>query len=119
MRTLIENGTGNPSLLVLHGDSFPSEFWWRPFHTPRVRLRAVQLGIENHNPNLQAFLARSHLTPLMRSICTDRSVLVVSEADRLVPVTVYMREHFDNVVEWTNVYAGSFRVWRCSAAAEQ
>jgi hypothetical protein len=105
-----------PSLLVLHGDSFPSEFWWRPFHTPVVRLRAIQLGIENHNPYLLGFLARSYPISLMHAICTDPSILVVSERDRLEPVTVYMREHFDKVVEWTNVYEASFRVWRCSPA---
>jgi len=106
----------HPSLLVLHSDSFPSEFWWRPFHTPAVRLRAIQLGNENHNPYMERFLTRSYRTSLLHAICTDQSILVVGEYDRFEPVTTYMREHFDTVVEWNKAYDGSFRAWRCSPA---
>ena len=106
----------HPSLLVLHADSFPSEFWWRPFHTPAVRLRAIQLGTENHNPYMQRFLIRSYPPSLLRAICTDGSILVVSEYDRLAPLTTYMREHFGTQVTWTSAYDGSFRAWRCSPA---
>ena len=106
----------HPSLLVLHSDSFPSEFWWRPFHTPAVRLPAIQLGNENHNPYIERFLTRSYPGSLLQAICTDRSILVVGEFDRFEPVTNYMREHFDQVVEWTKAYDGSFRAWRCSPA---
>ena len=107
----------HPSLLVLHSDSFPSEFWWRPFHTPAVRLRAIQLGTENHNPYMERFLTRSYQPSLLHAICTDQSILVVGELDRFEPVTAYMREHFDTVVEWTKAYDGSFRAWRCSPTA--
>ena len=107
-----------PSLLVLHGDSFPSEFWWRPFHTPQVRLRAIDLGNENHNPYVQRFVTALYRPTLMHAICTDPSILVVSEFDRLAPVTAYMREHFGTQVTWTNVYQGSFAAWRCSPATQ-
>jgi hypothetical protein len=109
----------HPSLLVLHSDSFPSEFWWRPFHTPAIRLRAIQLGTENHNPYMERFLTRSYRTSLLHAICTDHSILVVGEYDRFEPVTTYMREHFDTVVEWNKAYDGSFRAWRCSPAGEK
>lgn len=105
----------HPSLLVLHSDSFPSEFWWRPFHTPPVRLAALQLGLNNHNPYVQRFAAGSSGASLLLAICTDPSILVVSDAGRLDPVTVYMREHHATMVDWQQVYSGSFRVWRCSA----
>ncbi len=102
-----------PSLLVLHGDSFPSEFWWRPFHTPASRLRVIELGNENHHPYIQRFLAASYRPSLLHAICADPSILVVSEYDRLAPVTSYMREHFETQVIWKNVYQGSFGAWRC------
>ena len=105
----------HPSMLVLHGDSFPSEFWWRPFHTPAVRLHAVALGNENHNPYLQRFLAASYQPSLLHAICTDPSILVVGESDRFAPVTSYMRERFGSDVTWTNVYQASFGAWRCSS----
>jgi len=109
----------HPSMLVLHGDSFPSEFWWRPFHTPTVGLRAVALGNENHNPYLQRFLAASYRPSLLYAICTDPSILVVGDYDRLAPVTSYMREHFGSHVTWTNVYQGSFGAWRCSPVSQE
>src|SRR5204863_6397717 len=37
----------HPSLVLLHGDSFPSEYWWRPFHTPPLSFPAIQLGLNN------------------------------------------------------------------------
>jgi hypothetical protein len=103
----------HPSLLVLHRDSFPSEFWWRPFHTPAVKLPAIQLGTNNHNPSVEDFAERTYHDSLLHVICTDPSVLVVAEEGRLEPVTNYMAEHYETHVTWTEVYAGSFRVWRC------
>ena len=108
----------HPSLLVLHGDSFPFEFWWRPFHTPSVQLRAIALGNENHNPYMQRFVEASFRPSLLRAICTDPSIVVVADYDRLAPVTSYMREHFGTHVTWTNVYQASFDAWRCSPAKE-
>jgi hypothetical protein len=104
-----------PSLLLLHSDSFPSEYWWRPFHSPPVRLPAIQLGMNNHNPYVQRFITRSYPEPLLHAICTQPSILVIAERDRLEPVTTFMREHYGTEVEWNETYAGSFRVWRCSA----
>ncbi|MEQ1908686.1 MAG: hypothetical protein ABMA15_07675 [Vicinamibacterales bacterium] len=103
-----------PSLLVLHADAFPSEHWWRPFHTPPVTLAAIQLGQYQHNPLIDDYLSRSGRQPLLRAICTDRSILVVSEEGRLQPATTFIREHYGIEVEWTEVFAGSFRVWRCT-----
>jgi hypothetical protein len=103
-----------PSLLLLHADSFPSEHWWRPFHTPPVALSAIQLGMNNHNPYVQRFIAHSYREPLLHAVCTDPSILVVAEPGRLEPVTVFMRERYGVDVDWRAVYQGSFRVWRCS-----
>jgi len=102
-----------PSLLVVHRYSFPSEFWWRPFHTPAVKLPAIQLGTNNHNPSVEDFVERTYHDSLLHVICTDPAVLVVAEEGRLEPVTNYMAEHYETHVTWTEVYAGSFRVWRC------
>ena len=33
-----------PSLIVRHADTFPAEFWWRPFHRPPFDLPSVALG---------------------------------------------------------------------------
>ncbi len=103
-----------PSLLVLHADSFPFEHWWRPFRTPPVRLHSIQLGTTNHNPYLQAFLSTSYSQGLLRAICTDPSILVVGERDRLDTVATFVREHYGLHVTWTEAYAGSFRAWRCT-----
>jgi hypothetical protein len=103
-----------PTLLLFHADSFPSEHWWRPFHTPPVALNAIQLGMNNHNPYVQRFVAHSYREPLLHAICTNPSMLVVADAGRLEPVTVFMRERYGVDVDWSEVYQGSFHVWRCS-----
>ena len=105
-----------PSLLVLHSDAFPSEHWWRPFHSTATGLPAIQLGGNNQNPLMQAFLTRTGRQPLLRMLCQQPATFVVSEPDRLDFVTTYLREHFDEKVEWQEVYSGSFHVWRCVAA---
>jgi hypothetical protein len=108
-----------PSLLLLHADSFPSEYWWRPFHTPPVQLRAIQLGMNNHNPYVQLFAAHAYGESLLHAICTDPSILVVAERGRLDPVTTFMKERYGTDVDWREVYAGSFRAWRCSPGHRQ
>jgi hypothetical protein len=102
-----------PSMLVLHSDAFPSESWWRPFHHPTVILPVVQLGLNNQNPQLQRFLSSSGRQPLLRALCADPSILVVTERGRLDTVGLYWRESLHRDVAWTEVYSGSFRVWRC------
>ena len=75
--------------------------------------RAAAEGVWG-NPYVQRFLTRSYPQSLLRAICTDPSILVVGERGRLDPVTTFMHEHHGIEVEWTEVYAGSFRVWRCA-----
>ena len=103
-----------PSLLVFHADSFPSEYWWRPFHRPPVELRAIALGRNNQHPFMQRFLTETGRQPLPRAICRDPSILLVADEGRLDFATTYLREHFNMLVAWTQVYSGSFDVWRCS-----
>jgi len=105
-----------PSLLLLHGDSFPSEFWWRPFHTPPLSLPAIQLGLNNRNPYVQRFVAHSYRDSLLRGICSDPSIIVVAEQGRLDAVTAFLKEQYGADVQWSEVYSGSFRAWRCSLA---
>jgi hypothetical protein len=102
----------SPSIIVMHADAFPAEHWWRPFVQPRVRLAAIPL-VGGNNPLLQHFLTVTGRQPLFRAICDDPSILVVSEEDRLDLLTTYLREHFKRTIEWTQVYGGSFRAWRC------
>jgi hypothetical protein len=102
-----------PSLLVLHSDAFPSESWWRPFHRPATNLPVIQLGLNSQNPLLQRFLSSSRRQALLRALCTDPSILVVSERGRLDTLAVYWQEYFHRDIAWTEVYSGSFRVWRC------
>jgi hypothetical protein len=106
----------SPSLVVLHSDTFPSEHWWRPFRRPPIALSAVSLGWNNQSPSLQRFLSRSGRQPLLRTLCVDPSVLIVGEEDRLEFVTTYLEEHAGVSAEWMDVYAGSFRAWRCTKA---
>jgi hypothetical protein len=106
----------SPSLVVLHSDTFPAEHWWRPFRQPPSELRAVSLGWNNQSPALQRFLTKSAHQPLLRALCDDPSILIVGEEDRLEFVTTYLQEHFGLAAEWNDVYVGSFRAWRCSAA---
>jgi len=103
-----------PSLLVLHADSFPSEYWWRPFHTPPVRLPAIQLGLNNHNPEVQRFVQRAYHGSLLQAICSDSSIIVVAERGRLDPLTTCSKEYYATDVTWIPVYDGSFRAWRCA-----
>jgi hypothetical protein len=103
-----------PSLLLLHSDSFPSEYWWRPFHTPPVQLPAIQLGLNNHNPEVQRFVQRVYHGSLLRAVCSDPSIIVVAEHGRLDPVTTFMKENYATDVTWIPVYDGSFRAWRCA-----
>lgn len=103
----------SPSLLVLHADAFPAERWWRPFRRPPSNLPAIRLGDNNQNPLLQRFLTATGRQPLLRAVCKDASILIVSEADRLVPATAYLAEHFNNPVEWVVAYDASFTAWRC------
>jgi hypothetical protein len=106
-----------PSLLVLHADSFPSEFWWRPFHTPPVQLPAIQLGLNNNQPDVRQFIDETYGGSLLQAMCSDPSIIVVAERGRLDPVTTFMREHYGTDVTWIPAFDGSFRAWRCSPTA--
>jgi hypothetical protein len=106
-----------PSLLVLHLDAFPSEYWWRPFQRPALAFDAIRLGGNNRNPQLQQFLSNTGRQPLLRAVCHDPSILVVAHPERLFPATIYMQEHQSTAVSWTQVYAGTFRAWRCAPRA--
>jgi hypothetical protein len=101
----------SPALVVIQADAFPSEHWWRPFVRPEVNVPAIALA--TINPQLQEFLTSTGRQPVFKAICDDPSIVVVSEKDRLDLVTTYFKEHFNRAVDWTQVYSGSFRAWRC------
>ena len=103
----------HPSLVLLHGDSFPSEYWWRPFHTPPLSFPAIQLGLNNRNPYVQRFVTRSYRDSLLHDICSDPSIIVVAEYGRLDAVTTFLKERYGVDMQWSEVYSGSFRAWRC------
>jgi hypothetical protein len=102
----------SPTLVVMQADAFPSEHWWRPFVRPGVKVPAIALA--TINPLLQDFLTTTGRQPIFKAICEDPSILVVSEKDRLDLVTTYFKEHFNRTINWTQVYSGSFRAWRCA-----
>ena len=102
-----------PSLLVLHSDTFPAEHWWRPFRNAPVNLPAIRLGANNQNPLVQRFLVDAGRQPLFPAVCEDASILVVSAPGRLDFLTTYMQEHFETHVRWEEAWAGSFSAWRC------
>ena len=104
----------SPSLVIFYGSRFPREYWWRPFHRPPVELPAVALGWNNQNPQLHHYLSTTGREPLLRTLCTDPSILIVADRDPLDLVATYMNEHFNTAVTWTQVYDGSFPAWRCS-----
>ena len=104
----------SPSLVIFHAGSFPREYWWRPFHPPPPALPVVALGWNNQNPQVQRFLTDTGRQPLLHALCTSPAILIVTERSSLDAVTEYLKEHFDTSVRWTQVYAGTFRAWRCS-----
>ena len=113
-KEVLELAAAEPSLLVLHLDAFPSEHWWRPFRHPPAALPTVRLGGNNQNPQLQDFLSKTGRQPLLRAVCQDPSIIVVAHPERLLPATIYMQEHYDTAVSWTQVREGSLRAWRCA-----
>ncbi|MBM3817900.1 MAG: hypothetical protein FJW14_02610 [Acidimicrobiia bacterium] len=102
-----------PSVVVLHGDAFPMEHWWRPFHEPPVRFSMIRLGGNNGNPRLRHFLNRTGRSRLLVSVCDDPSIFVVAEAGTIEMVPQYMLEHADRRVTVEPVFEGSFTAWRC------
>jgi hypothetical protein len=105
-----------PSLVVIHSDSFPSEYWWRPFHRSPTGMILIQLAGNNQNPLLQRFLSDTGRQPLLRAMCEEPSLLVLSQPSRLEYASTSLREHFHTTAVWTEVYTGSFRAWRCTAS---
>jgi hypothetical protein len=105
-----------PSLVVIHTDTFPEEHWQRPFHRPDVRLLMIRLGRNNQNPQLQSFLRASGLSEFPSSMCDQPSVVIISEQGRLEVVSEEMRQRFDRSVIWNPFYMASFRVWQCLPA---
>jgi len=105
-----------PSLVVIHRDSFPEEHWLRPFHRPSVRLLMIRLWRNNQNPQLQSFLRASGLSAFPSSICDQPSVVIISEQGRLEVVTEEMQQRFDRSIVWNPFYMASFRVWQCLPA---
>ena len=104
----------DPSLLVLHADGFPAEIFWRPLVRRTDAPPNIRLDDNNQSPHLQRFLTATGRQPLLRAICQDPSILIISEDDRIEPVVPYMREHFAADVQWTKVFDASFRAWRCT-----
>ena len=102
-----------PSMLVLHGDAFSAELWWRPFHRPPIRFPQIRLGGDNGNPLLGRYLRKTGRQQLLQSICADPSTLLIADRSQLDVATSYMFEHAQRKVAWENVFDGSFRVWRC------
>jgi hypothetical protein len=72
----------------------------------------------NQSPRVQHFLTSTGHSPLLRSICDDPSILVVADSSELDVPTRYLREHDHLDVTWTEVFDGSFRVWRCAPAGD-
>jgi hypothetical protein len=107
-----------PSMMVLHGDAFSAELWWRPFHVPPIRFPHIRLGGDNGNPLLGRYLRETGRQQLLQSICTDPSILLIADPSPLDVATRYMFEHVQRNVTWQNVFDGSFRVWRCRDGPE-
>lgn len=105
-----------PSLVVIHRDRFPEEHWFRPFHTPTVRLLTIRLGRNNQNPQLLSFFRTSGLSTFPWAICDDPSVFVVSEPGRLDVLTTDLQERAGRTVTWKPVFTGSFTAWQCLPA---
>jgi hypothetical protein len=107
-----------PSMLVLHGDAFSAELWWRPFHRPPIRFPHIRLGGDNGNPLLGHYLQATGRQQLVQSICTNPSMLLIADPSQLDVATRYLFEHVQRKVTWENVFDGSFRVWRCRDGPE-
>ena len=106
----------NPSLVVIHRDTFPEEHWWRPFHQPEVRLLTIRLSRNNQSPQFLSFLQASGLSAFPSAICDDPSVLVISEPGRLEILSMHLQESVGRTVVWKPLLTGSFRAWQCLPA---
>jgi hypothetical protein len=102
-----------PSLVVIHRDTFPEEHWLRPFDRPDTRLLMIRLGRNNQNPQLLSFLRSAGLSELPSALCDHPSVLVISEPGRLEVLTTDLEERTGRTVVWKPQFSGSFRAWRC------
>lgn len=102
-----------PSLVVIHRDSFPEEHWLRPFHRPSVRLLMIRLWRNNQNPQLLSFLRSAGLSAFPSALCDHPSVLVISEPGRLEVLTTDLRDRTGRTVVWKPQFTGSFRAWQC------
>jgi hypothetical protein len=104
----------HPSMVVTHGDTFPAEHWWRPFHRPPVSLPTIPLARNsNQSPQLREFLATTGRSSFPFSICDDPSMLVVGNPEGLEVLSTNLRVRTGRVVEWEPVYEASFRAYRC------
>ena len=102
-----------PSLVVIHRDTFPEEHWLRPLDRPDVRLMMIRLGRNNQNPQLLSFLRSSGLSTFPSAICDHQSVLVINEPGRLEILSTALQERSGRTVAWKSHFTGSFRAWQC------
>ena len=76
----------------------------------------IKLHVNNQDPRLQHFLRATGRSHLIRSICSDSSVLLIANADDLKIPSRYLAEHEGIEATWSQVFDGTFRAWRCSAS---
>ena len=106
----------HPSVIVAHADSFPSAFWWRPFHRPEIPLPIIGIS---HRPDTHRYLRTTGRERFLQSLCTHPRTLIITEPDRLEIVSAYLSEHEGWVVEWERVITTTeddprFDVYRCA-----
>jgi hypothetical protein len=106
----------NPSVIVAHADSFPSEYWWRPFHRPAIALPIIGIS---HRPEMHRYLRTAGRERFLQSLCTHPRTLIITEPDRLEIVSAYLSEHYGWVVEWERVITTTeddprFDVYSCA-----
>ena len=106
----------HPSVIVAPADSFPSEYWWRPFHRSEIALPIIGIS---HRPDMHRYLRTTGRERFLQSLCTHPRTLIITEPDRLEIVSAYLSEQQGWLVEWERVITTTeddprFDVYRCA-----
>jgi hypothetical protein len=101
-------------LVIIHGNAFPFEDYWRPLHTSPALFPFIALGSSQRTPLLQDALRRGASTDVAWSLCSDPTLLLVAW-DVLPPrLEQSVREHHGVSVRFVPLFRSErVSAWRC------
>jgi hypothetical protein len=102
------------TMYILHGNAFPYEDFWSPLQTKTAAFDFVGLGVSARTPPVQEFLARTGMTDLPFSLCTQSGMVFVAHPYMIPMLTTFLSEHRGMTVEFIEAYKGRrILAWRC------